>query len=258
LPDVERGRSETEAHELAGAYDLLAEVEVELERVRASYAGIDPTDRMLFCVFFLFRAIRGVRAIRLLSVEGLAAEAATVLRSLLEDVVTLHFVLADFEPRFEKWAMHARVRNAYFADIARRVGKPDAETQRRLEQHVDALGGVPKGPARDRWDRGFASMARSVSETKGDAWFFNWFEILYAPMCDVAHGHSGPSIEYLASSRRDLRDDAKAVSYVLARTVMVIVGLSWGLKDAGLEVQSTGWAERAMALHDAVDSVPPA
>lgn len=206
-------RSEVPEPAIAGQLDVLNELEAELQRVRKSYTAIEHTPPRLFCVFYLLRGIRGLRIIRMLVKSGLAAEAAMVLRSLLEDVVTVRYVLADFDQRFDKWISHARIREAYYADIALRIGSSNPERNEQIRKRASVLGNIPGGPARDRWDSGFASMARSVSASDPIDGFFEWFEVLYAPLCDVAHGHSGPSIEYLGSAKRDLRDDAPALSY---------------------------------------------
>lgn len=236
---------------LRQAFLLLDSVESELCRIQSSYRDFKYGEEELFCLLFVFRAIRGLRAIRILCEAGLASEAEMILRSMLEDVVTLNYVLVDFSTRIARWAAHCKSRHAYYTDIAIRFGRfEDVRQRRALEARLESFGGVPPRSRRDRWDVGFLAMARDVSSTPGGEHFAAWFEALYAPLCDVAHGYAPATFRY----RRNHRDDAPVICSVLGRAVFIVHELAEGFMKAGLKVQRDTWVPEALEVLDRADA----
>lgn len=164
---------------LSGAKAALAAVRAPLD----SGLEVDDAPRALLASIFLVRSVRNLAAVLVLCEAGWAPEAQTLLRAMVEDMVTLAYISTDPEKLAPQW----------LAFENRRL--PDAQ-----ELLAAFTGGEAPGredrPRYERWTRlSFNAMAeRADAVVPGLTEYLGY---VYPILSDRAHGNTSASGMYL-------------------------------------------------------------
>lgn len=165
---------------------MLSEAKTALAAVRAPLdAGLEVDDapHALLASIFLVRSVRNLAAVLVLCEAGWAPEAQTILRAMVEDMVTLAYVSTDPEKLAPQW----------LAFENRRL--PDAE-----ELLAAFTGGeAPQREDRPRYERWTRLSFKAMAERADDVvpGLTEYLGYVYPILSDRAHGNTSASGMYL-------------------------------------------------------------
>ncbi len=164
----------------------MGEAKTALAAVRAPLDGgleVDNTPHALLASIFLVRSVRNLAAVLVLCEAGWAPEAQTLLRAMVEDMVTLAYISTEPEKLAPQW----------LAFENRRL--PDAEELLAAFTGNDAPEREDR-PRYERWTRlSFNAMAeRADSVVPGLTEYLGY---VYPILSDRAHGNTSASGMYL-------------------------------------------------------------
>lgn len=141
-----------------------------------------------------FHAVRALRCLRTTLVAcraGYAVEAAPIVRSLLEDAVSLRFLAERPASRVRRWLRFDEQRSLEYWKLSERLGLglEKSDHIRRIEENVRA-GGSPVW-----WsNKTPAAMAREIGDADPD--LSRTFRALYPWLSDVAHANIKTTSSY--------------------------------------------------------------
>lgn len=165
---------------------MLAEAHAALEALQAPMrAGLelDSSAAAFLGSLFLVRCSRNLAAVLTLCEAGWAPEAQTILRAMVEDMVTVSYISTDPESLATKWLTFENRRLPSFGELAA------AFTGEKLPEREDK-------PRYERWTRlSFSAMAeRADSVVPG---LLEYLGYVYPILSDRAHGNTSASGMYV-------------------------------------------------------------
>lgn len=181
-------RAETER--FLSAADVVA-LTIESQVVLAARPDPDTElDATLIGAFHVARAARCLRAVIVLCRTGYAVESAAVVRSLLEDSVSLRYLSMRPRSRARKWLQFDETRSLEYWRLSERLGLglPKSERIENLESN-----GVSGNPV---WWSGKTPSAMAKAAGERDADLSRTFRALYPWLSDVAHANIKTTVNY--------------------------------------------------------------
>jgi len=164
----------------------MAETHAALDALRAPLdAGLelDNTPGGFLASIFLVRCARNLAAVLLLCESGWAPEAQTLLRAMVEDMVTLSYISTDPEQLALKWL---RFENRRLPDAAQILA---AFSGQKMPERKDQ-------PKYERWTRlSFNEMAKRAEKVVPGV--LEYLRYVYPILSDRAHGNTSASSMYM-------------------------------------------------------------
>jgi len=158
---------------------------------RARDVGRAVDEAALIGTFHAVRALRCLRATLVACRAGYAVEAAPIVRSLLEDAVSLRFLAVRPASRVGRWLRFDEQRSLEYWKLSERLGLglEKSEHIRRIEE------GTPAGGSPVWWsNKTPAAMARELRDADPD--LSRTFKALYPWLSDVAHANIKTTSSY--------------------------------------------------------------
>ncbi|MDH4140418.1 MAG: methyltransferase domain-containing protein [Coriobacteriia bacterium] len=200
---------------------------------------------------FLWRATSSVEAVEHLVEKGHPAEGLIILRSLVEDVCSLSYILSEPDRLAGVWCDFETERIAkYYDDLA--IAMPTEEVKTAAREALRSMGQKPRAN-RANWWSGMSphAMARRAESVYPGT--LRFYLLLYAALCDIAHFNAPALGMYVP-----LVDDFKTpgthghdVLMTVQTTLAVLSEIALRIDDflqLGLDVQIRPLAENASVL----------
>lgn len=183
--------SADQEHLIGAAKTLADAIErqlVTIERVPGT-PGVDEAG--LIGAFHAVRALRCLRAIVLACQAGYAVEAAPVVRSLLEDAVSLRYLSLRPENRIRKWLRFDEQRSLEYWKLSERLGLGLQKSD-----HIRRIEDDPRTSGSPVWwsSKTPSAMARELRDSDPD--LAQTFKALYPWLSDVAHANIKTTSNY--------------------------------------------------------------
>jgi len=195
---------------------------------------------------FLIRGARNLNAVQLLCDAGYAVEAQTMLRTMVEDVVTLSYISTKPEKLAEDWLTFENPRLAQSLEMLDKV---------RREQLGEKTADTAERPRFARWTRlslfGMAEKADKV--TPGIA---EYLDFVYPVLSDRAHGNTSSSTSY-AKAYPDgtiealYRPSPSQVGITLCNAVTVAVTTAERAAALGVDLDLSALEDAERAIYTA-------
>jgi len=189
LPRWPLGPAQTDLLDAASGVADAMEHELESAVPRATASDVGET--ALIGSFHAVRALRCLRAVTTVSRAGYAVEAAPIVRSLLEDAVSLRFLSLRPRSRVARWLRFDEQRSMEYWRLSERLGLGLQKSAhiRRIEEGSHATG----SPV---WwsNKTPSAMARELRDDDPD--LSQTFKALYPWLSDVAHANIKTTSSY--------------------------------------------------------------
>ncbi len=182
--------SPAEEHLLDAAETLAAAIEAGLEAQKdVPLQGVE--EASLIATFHAVRALRCLRSVTITCRAGYAVEAAAIVRSLLEDAVSLRYLSLKPKSRVRKWLRFDETRSLEYWRLSERLGLGLLKSE-----HIRRLEAEPRAASNPVWWSGKnpSAMAREIKTVDPD--LHKTFKALYPWLSDVTHANVKTTSSY--------------------------------------------------------------
>jgi hypothetical protein len=183
---------EAEQTDLLDAADDVAHVmDRALETAVPLAAAPDGGDAALIGSFHAVRALRCLRTVVTVCRSGYAVEAAPIVRSMLEDAVSLRFLSLRPRSRVAKWLSFDEQRSLEYWRLSERLGLGLEKSE-----HIRRIEEGPRTTGSPVWwsNKTPSAMARELRDADPD--LSQTFKALYPWLSDVAHANIKTTSSY--------------------------------------------------------------